>query len=65
MLRSVNFGDAPAKWLNADLADVNTYEWIAWAPLVVAIIAIGVYPDFVLGATNEAVVDLVTRAFGG
>ena len=25
MLRSVNFGDAPAKWVNADLADVDTF----------------------------------------
>ena len=65
MLRSVNFGDAPAKWLNADLKDVDAYEWIAWAPLVVAIIAVGVYPNVVLGATNDAVVNMVTSAFGG
>jgi len=65
MLRSVNFGVAPAKWLGADLQDVDTYEWLAWAPLVLAIIALGVYPDLVLGATNEAVVSLVASAFGG
>jgi NADH-quinone oxidoreductase subunit M len=65
MLRSVNFGDLPQQWLNADLEDVNTIEWIAWAPLVVGIIAIGIYPKIVLGATDDAVVNLVQRAFGG
>jgi NADH:ubiquinone oxidoreductase subunit 4 (subunit M) len=65
MLRSVNFGDPPQQWLNADLEDVNTIEWIAWAPLVVGIIAIGIYPKIVLGATDDAVVNLVQRAFGG
>jgi NADH-quinone oxidoreductase subunit M len=65
MLRSVNFGDAPPKWLNADLHDVDAYEWAAWSPLVVAIVAIGVYPNVVLGATNDAVVNMVTSAFGG
>jgi hypothetical protein len=32
---------------------------------VVAIVAIGVFPRLVLGATNDAVVSLVTKAFGG
>jgi NADH-quinone oxidoreductase subunit M len=65
MLRSVDFGDPPQRWLNADLEDVNTIEWIAWAPLVIGIIAIGIYPKIVLGATDDAVVNLVLRAFGG
>jgi len=28
-------------------------------------IAIGIYPKIVLGATNDAVVNLVGKAFGG
>jgi len=65
MLRSVNFGDPSAKWLGADLEDVDTIEWVAWAPLVVGIIAIGIYPKIVFGATDDAVINLITRAFGG
>ena len=65
MLRSVNFGDPSAKWLSADLEDVGTIEWVAWAPLVVGIIAIGIYPKIVFGATDDAVINLITRAFGG
>ncbi len=65
MLRSVNFGDPPAKLLNTELEDVDTYEWIAWAPLVVGIIAIGIFPKLIFGATNDAVINLIARAFGG
>jgi NADH:ubiquinone oxidoreductase subunit 4 (subunit M) len=37
----------------------------AWAPLIVATLAIGVFPRIVFGATNDAVVQLVSRSFGG
>ena len=48
-----------------EFADVGRYEWLAWAPLIVAIVAIGVYPRIVLGATTDAVVNLARTAFGG
>ena len=65
MLRSVDFGEPAAEWLDHDFHDINTYEWMAWAPLVVMTIAIGIYPKIVFGATNDAVVNLVAKAFGG
>ena len=45
--------------------DVNWFEAAAWAPLLIAIVAIGVFPRIVFGATNDAVVSLVRTAFGG
>jgi len=65
MLRSVNFGDPTPRWVNADLEDVGTVEWLAWTPLLVGIIAIGIYPKIVFGATDDAVINLITTAFGG
>ncbi len=65
MLRSINFGKPSGEWVSAQLKDVDTYEWIAWAPLVILIIAIGLYPKIVFGATNDAVINLVASAFGG
>ena len=65
MLRSINFGKPSGEWVSAQLKDVDTYEWIAWAPLVIFIIAIGLYPKIVFGATNDAVINLVASAFGG
>ncbi len=65
LLRSVNFGEPSAEWLDHDLHDIDKFEWMAWAPLVVMTIAIGIYPKIVLGATNDAVANLVAKAFGG
>jgi NADH-quinone oxidoreductase subunit M len=65
MLRNVNFGEPSQEWADHKLEDVDSYEWLAWAPLVIGIIAIGVFPKIVFGATNDAVVGLVQKAFGG
>ena len=41
------------------------FEWMAWGPLILATVAIGVFPNIVFGATRDAVVNLVQNAFGG
>jgi NADH-quinone oxidoreductase subunit M len=63
MLRSVNLGEPGAEWAGREFHDVDTIEWLAWAPLIIATIAIGVFPKLVFGATNDAVVNLVGQSF--
>ena len=65
MLQKVNLGEPSAEWEGKHFHDVDAYELTAWVPLVVAIVAIGVFPRLVLGATNDAVVSMMTKAFGG
>ncbi len=65
MLQRVNFGEPSEEWAGHEFQDVDKFEMGAWAPLVASIIAIGVYPPIVFGATNDSVVKLVTSAFGG
>jgi NADH-quinone oxidoreductase subunit M len=65
MLQKVNFGEPKQEWDGKHFHDVDSWEMAAWVPLIVAIIAIGVYPNLIFGATNEAVVRLVANAFGG
>jgi NADH-quinone oxidoreductase subunit M len=65
MLQKVNLGEPSAEWEGKHFHDVDGYELAAWVPLVVVIVAIGVFPRLVLGATNDAVVSMVTKAFGG
>ena len=65
MLRNVNFGEPAEEWADHKFEDVDSYEWLAWAPLVIGTIAIGIFPKIVFGATNDAVVTLVEKAFGG
>jgi len=65
MLQKVNFGEPNKRWDDKKFHDIDGWEWAAWAPLLVAIIVIGVWPQVVFGATNEAVVQMVQAAFGG
>jgi NADH-quinone oxidoreductase subunit M len=65
MLRNVNFGEPSEEWVPSDLHDVDTSEWLAWTPLLIGTLVIGIWPRIVFGATNDAVIGLVERAFGG
>ncbi len=65
MLQRVNLGEPKDEWSGHEFADVGASEWLAWAPIMVAIVAIGVYPRIVFGATTDAVVNLARTAFGG
>ncbi|MEX1207312.1 MAG: NADH-quinone oxidoreductase subunit M [Acidimicrobiia bacterium] len=65
MLQKVNLGEPSEEWAGKDLHDADKFELAAWVPLVLGIVAIGVYPKIVFGATNDAVTELVRRAFGG
>ena len=65
MLQKVNLGEPPEEWADKELHDVDRFEMAAWVPLVVVIFAIGVFPKLVFASTDGAVVNLVTKAFGG
>jgi NADH-quinone oxidoreductase subunit M len=68
MLQKVNFGEPKPEWEGHELHDVDKYELAAWVPLVVATIAIGIFPRIVFGATGDAVHTLVSnlsKALGG
>jgi NADH:ubiquinone oxidoreductase subunit 4 (subunit M) len=44
-----------------ELHDVNRIEWIAWTPILIAIVALGIYPKLLFDITDPAVSDLVAR----
>ncbi len=64
MLQRVNMGTVPERWQDKPLADVTALEYVSWAPLLVGILLLGVYPRLIHGMTNEAVGSLVAL-FGG
>jgi NADH-quinone oxidoreductase subunit M len=63
-LQRVNLGTIPDAWREQALPDVMTIELVSWAPLLVGIVFLGLFPRIVLGTTNEAVTAL-TKIFGG
>jgi NADH-quinone oxidoreductase subunit M len=49
---------------HSDIHDVNKFEWIAWTPLLIAIVVFGVYPQLMFKILDPAV-GVTLKAFGG
>jgi NADH-quinone oxidoreductase subunit M len=63
MIQRVNMGVMPEKWRQSTLGDTMTVEWVAWVPLLVLVLALGLFPRLVFGVTDNAVQSL-THLFG-
>ena len=55
MLRRVDFGVVSDRWRDGVIADVVPGELVAWVPLVLLAVAVGLWPRLVLGVTDAAV----------
>jgi NADH-quinone oxidoreductase subunit M len=49
---------------SSDIHDVNKFEWMAWTPLLVAIVVFGVLPQLMFKVLDPGVTELV-KVFGG
>jgi NADH-quinone oxidoreductase subunit M len=61
MYQRVAFGEPKSEFAEAHIHDVSTIEWIAWTPMLLGILVLGIYPNIVFSVTDGA----VTRLFGG
>jgi NADH-quinone oxidoreductase subunit M len=64
MFQRVAFGKVKPEFESAHVHDVHVPEWIAWTPLLVLILALGIYPNLIFEMTNGAAGNVV-KAFGG
>ena len=67
MLQKTAFG-TPTEEFEDDphITDVTTYEWIAWAPLLILIVVFGFYPNAIFDLTDPAVIkSLEVEGLGG
>jgi NADH-quinone oxidoreductase subunit M len=55
MLQRVNLGTLPEKWNETTFRDILTVEWLAWLPLLLGIVVLGLYPRLVFGVSDQAV----------
>jgi len=60
MLQRVNMGSLPERWKGHALTDITPIEWMAWTPLLVLIVALGILPSLVFGVTNPDVVNILS-----
>jgi NADH-quinone oxidoreductase subunit M len=64
MLQRVAFGAPKAEFENAHIHDVHTSEWLAWTPLLLLIVVLGIYPNFLFDVTDGPIGPLA-KVFGG
>jgi len=65
MYQRIAFGTPKPEFATAHIHDVHLPEWIAWAPLLVLIVALGVYPHLLFGMTDKAVGTVLSALQGG
>ncbi|MFA9432707.1 NuoM family protein [Egicoccus sp. AB-alg2] len=64
LLQRVNLGRPMARWADEPLQDVMRVEWVSWLPLLILILALGVYPRLVFGVQDAAVSNLMGWVLG-
>ncbi len=64
LLQRVNLGRPKEEWEGHAFKDVLPLERIAWAPLLILILVVGIYPRLILDVTGPAV-NAVAHVFGG
>jgi NADH-quinone oxidoreductase subunit M len=67
MFQRVAFGTVKTEFEHAHVHDVHWPEWIAWTPLLIAIVVLGIYPNLIFRITDGAVTNLahgMARAIG-
>jgi NADH-quinone oxidoreductase subunit M len=55
MLQRVNMGAMPERWNEHAFGDIHSVEWMSWTPLLVLILALGLFPRLIFGVSQEAV----------
>jgi NADH-quinone oxidoreductase subunit M len=67
MFQRVAFGKVKTEFEHAHVHDVHWPEWIAWTPLLIGIVVLGIYPNLIFRITDGAVTNLahgMARAIG-
>ena len=67
MFQRVAFGTVKAEFEDAHVHDVHWPEWLAWTPLLIGIVVLGIYPNLIFRVTDGAVTNLahgMARAIG-
>ena len=61
LLQRTAMGTPPEEFAdNDEITDVTIKEWIAWTPLLIAIVLFGVMPGLIFNVTDPAVIGLLT-----
>ena len=55
MLQRTAFGTPKAEFADEHIHDMHVPEYIAWVPMLILIVVLGIFPNLVFGITDDAV----------
>ncbi len=55
MLQKVAFGVPKPEFADAHVHDVSSFEWTSWVPILLLIVALGIFPNIIFRTTDQAV----------
>jgi len=58
LYQRTTFGTPKEEFVDADIPDVHVTEWIAWLPMLVLILVLGVYPQLLFQVSDPAMTAL-------
>jgi NADH-quinone oxidoreductase subunit M len=59
LLQRVAFGTPKEEFAHEHVHDMHATDYIAWVPMIVAILLLGVYPNFIFRVTDPAISAMV------
>ena len=63
MYQRTAFGNVKSEFEHEHIHDVHVPEYLAWAPMLVLILGLGIVPNLIFRQTNGPVTDNITAAF--
>jgi NADH-quinone oxidoreductase subunit M len=54
MLQRVAQGPIPEQWAGKKFTDINVTEYVAWTPLIIFTVALGIFPGIIMNVTNAS-----------
>jgi NADH-quinone oxidoreductase subunit M len=64
LYQRTTFGTPKDEFADHEIAQLSVYEYIAWTPMLLLIVVLGVYPNLVFSVTDPAVMTQL-QALGG
>jgi NADH-quinone oxidoreductase subunit M len=64
LYQRTTFGTPKEEFADHDIAQLSVFEYVAWAPMLLLIVVLGVYPNLVFSVTDPAVMTQL-QALGG
>ncbi|CAN5912545.1 NADH-quinone oxidoreductase subunit M [soil metagenome] len=65
MLQRIAFGTPTEEFEREHVHDMHLTDYVAWAPFIVLIVGLGVYPNLLFRVTDGAVIESLTALAGG